>query len=573
MSKGRVLVIDDDEWVCRLLSVAMNEAGFEVKITENAAEGFYRAVEDQPDCIVCDVDLPDQNGYWVARKIRSHPTKVALVPIVFLSGLDDREHRLEGFQVGGDAYLTKPFRIDEVVAQVDALIQMAARLRQARQTLASVPPTGHAMVGNLAQMSVATVLTLLDLERRSGKLDVTSENRTATFIVHAGNMADTSIGSQNVAPIEAFRIVMAWETGKFAFTPAPSGSSTPSGEMISINAVLMEAARLEDEERASGEPSDRPSSARMAWRETVLRTNAPPRESVLPGPGRDSEPPSSIQSVESYMPAPPSDAPISQNETVVPGAGMGSDLPAAGPHIEPLPSPGVALPPVPPMPGAWPTPLPAAGAPPPVRPPPKIEPQIPPAPRVETAAVALTPPSPTFGSPPIPPPPPSSLKPLLPPDGGLKRSMTPSPRPAITLPKPPMTPRTAGAPPPNAPAASPRPPGPVTRPTKPSMPIPKTAFGAPMRSLSPTKVKAVVPPPPPSRPPPAAKEPAPESSSPQSSDLVESGWSVPPPPAEDATKDGAGGGSTNAGAAKPDAARTAPLPPRPQRAGQGGGEG
>jgi two-component system, OmpR family, response regulator len=559
MSKGRVLVIDDDEWVCRLLSVAMNEAGFEVKITENAAEGFYRAVEDQPDCIVCDVDLPDQNGYWVARKIRSHPTKVALVPIVFLSGLDDREHRLEGFQVGGDAYLTKPFRIDEVVAQVDALIQMAARLRQARQTLASVPPTGHAMVGNLAQMSVATVLTLLDLERRSGKLEVSSENRTATFIVHAGNMTDTSIGARHMAPIEAFRIVMGWETGKFAFTPAPSGTSTPSGEMISINAVLMEAARLEDEERAA-EPaaSDRPSSARMAWRETVLRTNAPPRESVLPP--RDSEPPSSIQSVESYMPAPPSEAPISQNQTVVPGAGMGSDLPTAGPHIEPLGAPPLGLPPVPVMPA---TPLPAAGAPPPVRPPPKIEPPIPPAPRVEVPAPPPTPPSPTFGAPPIPPPPPSSLKPLLPPDGA-KRSMTPSPRPAITLPRPPITPTTSGSSP-LPPGAMPRPPGPVTRPTKPSMPIPKTAFGAPMRSLSPTKVKAVVPPPPPSRPPPS-KEPAKESS-----DHVESGWSVPPPP-EDAAKDGAASGTPNA-PAKPDAPRTAPLPPRPQRAGQGGGEG
>ena len=87
-----------------------------------------RLIEAGARCIVCDVDLPDQSGYWVARKIRSHPTKVAIVPIVFLSGLDDREHRLEGFQVGGDAYLTKPFRIDEVVAQVDALIQMAARI-------------------------------------------------------------------------------------------------------------------------------------------------------------------------------------------------------------------------------------------------------------------------------------------------------------------------------------------------------------------------------------------------------------------------------------------------------------
>lgn len=483
MSKGRVLVIDDDEWVCRLLSVAMNEAGFEVTITENAAEGFFRAVEDQPDCIVCDVDLPDHNGYWVARKIRQHPSKVAIVPIVFLSGLDDREHRLEGFQVGGDAYLTKPFRIDEVVAQVDALIQMAARLRQARQTLASIPPSGHAMVGNLAQMSVATVLTLLDLERRSGALELSSESRRAKFVVVSGSIAESTVGDKGVPPLETLRIVMGWETGRFAFSPSGSPSS-PGGELVPINALLMEAARLEDEARANPGHSERPSSARMAWRESLQRSNAPPR---------DTNPPSSMQSVDSYLPPPPSE-----------------------------------------------TPAPVAAQP---------------------AAQA-----PTFGAPPVPPPPPSSLKPLLPPDLGRPLSVTPpagtplkSAQAMKTPASPAVTPSPAAAPSPRlpgAPAASggPRLPNPVVRPTKPSMPIAKTGFGAPMRSLSPTKVKAVVPPPPPSKPPPTqqttptVKEAPPES--------VDTGWSEPPPPDEPAKEKPAG-----------------PSPPRPQRAGQGGGEG
>src|SRR6187551_3347329 len=109
MTKGRVLVIDDDEWVCRLLAVAMRDSGFEVTVTESGSEGFAKAIEEAPDCIVCDVDLPDHDGYWVARQIRSHPSRLSSTPFVFLSGLDDREHRLEGFQVGGDAYLTKPF--------------------------------------------------------------------------------------------------------------------------------------------------------------------------------------------------------------------------------------------------------------------------------------------------------------------------------------------------------------------------------------------------------------------------------------------------------------------------------
>ncbi len=498
MSKGRVLVIDDDEWVCRLLSVAMNEAGFEVTITENAAEGFFRAVEDQPDCIVCDVDLPDHNGYWVARKIRAHPSKVALAPIVFLSGLDDREHRLEGFQVGGDAYLTKPFRIDEVVAQVDALIQMAARLRAARQTLASIPPTGHAMVGNLAQMSVATVLTLLDLERRSGSLEVSSGHRKATFSVVAGNIASATLGGKGTTPIELLRTVMSWETGKFAFSPTGDPAPGTAGELVPINALLMEAARLEDEARANTGPSERPSSARLAWRESLQRSNAPLREST---------PPSSLHSVESYLPPPPS------LETL--------------PPLSESPDDG----------------------------------------------------APTFGAPPIPPPPPSSLKPLLPPELGrpsrpisvtppagtpitafsntptASTAATPSPQTAtgtLRVPAPPAVPPAAppAAAPPAAPTAPAAPPLPraatFTRPvTKPNAPAPKTGFGAPMRSLSPAKVKAVVPPPPSPKPPPII----------QPSDPVDTGWSEPPPPE---------GGAKE----KP----APPPPPRPQRAGQGGGE-
>jgi DNA-binding response OmpR family regulator len=508
MPKGRVLVIDDDEWVCRLLSVAMKEAGFEITISENAADGFYRAVEDQPDCVVCDVDLPDQNGYWVARKIRAHPSRVSMAPFVFLSGLDDREHRLEGFQVGGDAYLTKPFRIDEVVAQVDALIQMAARLRRSRANLASIPPSGPAMVGNLAQMSVATVLTLLDLERRSGKLEVTSAEKSARFLVVAGAIAESRIDEADVAPIAAIRTVMTWDEGKFAFTPTEFPAfAGMEGELEAINGLLMEAARLEDEARQD-HPSDRPSRA-FAWRETLARSTSVPPRDLLP-----------------------------------PSAPRSSDATPHAPRSEPRPAPE-----------------PVRAVPPPARDadaPPSSE-------KIKT---------PSFGPPPIPPPPPSSLKPLVPPaellKGGPVRN-APAPARRATPPQgtPPLRiPNTPSAPPGPKPAAA------QPKPARPPGPPPKTGFGGPMRSLSPSKFKAVVPQPPPSsRPPPAAS--GPPSSPPEG---IDSGWSVPPPPEPagapeseapaNAATPGADGAKT--GANRPPLA--APTPPRPQRAGQGGGE-
>ncbi|MBK8937681.1 MAG: response regulator [Polyangiaceae bacterium] len=309
MSKGRVLVIDDDEWVCRLLAVAMKEAGFEITISENAADGFYRAVQEQPDCIVCDVDLPDHNGYWVAKKIRSHPSRISMAPFVFLSGLDDREHRLEGFQVGGDAYLTKPFRIDEVVAQVDALIQMAARLRKARQTLTSMPPTSAAMLGDLAQMSVGTLLTLLDLERRSGVLELKCGDEKALIRIASGSVVSTTLSGVDVPALDALRRAMSWTSGKFSFSP--SEQAAPGGDGGSpINALLMEAARLEDEERAG---EGRPSSARV-WQEVSRASSSRPQEGSTPAPPdlpRTPHPAAAAaktpepQRVEAPKPAPP----------------------------------------------------------------------------------------------------------------------------------------------------------------------------------------------------------------------------------------------------------------------------
>lgn len=301
-------MIDDDEWVCRLLAVAMKEAGFEITICESAADGFYRAVEEQPDCIVCDVDLPDHNGYWVAKKIRSHPSRISAAPFVFLSGLDDREHRLEGFQVGADAYLTKPFRIDEVVAQVDALIQMAARLKRQRSHLASIPPSGAAMTGDLAQMSVATVLTLLDLERRSGRLELKAEGRTALLSVLTGNVVGAMLDGAPRPPLETIRDLMGWTKGKFFFHPSEE-SATSDLELTPINALLMEAARLQDEAHAD---ESRPSSARLelAWKESALRTNrpantpTPPPFAATPTPPPAAPPPVAPAPVRANTPAP-----------------------------------------------------------------------------------------------------------------------------------------------------------------------------------------------------------------------------------------------------------------------------
>ncbi|MFT3766773.1 MAG: response regulator [Minicystis sp.] len=253
MSRGLVLVIEDDEWVSRLLQSAIREAGYEVMVCGTGRLGLETAIAQQPDCIVCDVQLPDYDGFWVARNVRTHASRVSVTPFLFLSGLDDEQSRLEGFHVGADVYIAKPFRVDEVVAQIQALVAMASRLRTRRDSMLSLPPLGvapSAIEGDLGQMSIATVLTVLEMERRSGTFEVVSKKRRAQLDIVAGQVVEGTVGGTRVAALTALRTMLAWNVGRFSFIPNNDRQPPPAqhgGGTLSLGAFLIEAMRLQDE--------------------------------------------------------------------------------------------------------------------------------------------------------------------------------------------------------------------------------------------------------------------------------------------------------------------------------------
>jgi DNA-binding response OmpR family regulator len=250
MPRGLVLVIEDDEWVSRLLQSAIREAGYDVIVCATAGLGLETAFEQKPDCIICDVDLPDSDGYSVARSVRTHASRVSVTPFLFLSGLDDEQSRLEGFHVGADVYMTKPFRVDEVVAQVDALVQMATRLRARRDSMLSMPPGAHATAieGDLGQMSIATVLTVLEMERRTGTFEVSSKKRKAQIDIARGCVVDGAVGGTRVSALAALRTMLGWNVGRFSFTPSAHREPPSTSMKTSLGAFLIEAMRLADEE-------------------------------------------------------------------------------------------------------------------------------------------------------------------------------------------------------------------------------------------------------------------------------------------------------------------------------------
>lgn len=251
MAKGRILIIEQDEWESTLLAKFLGEAGYEVHVAGEARAGFDKVRDLQPDCILCDVNLPDIDGFWVARRVRTEPTLVATTPFLFLTDADDHESRLQGLNVGADVYVTRPFRNEEVVAQVGALIDMANRLRTQRESFSSEGPistTGAAFQGDVAQMSVATVLTLLELERRSGHLKVRSDTgRVAMLELNEGTLAGATLDDKASEPTLVLRETLRWKKGRFTFRSAEMVAHV--GTRQTIGGMLIEAMRLEDESR------------------------------------------------------------------------------------------------------------------------------------------------------------------------------------------------------------------------------------------------------------------------------------------------------------------------------------
>jgi two-component system, OmpR family, response regulator len=120
MAAPRVLVVEDDADVRRLVRRGLEEEGFEVRAADSGSTALEAAGGEAPDLLVIDIGLPDADGRDLCQALRSRGMSA---PVIFLTAKDAVSDRLSGFEVGGDDYLTKPFAFAELVARVRALLK------------------------------------------------------------------------------------------------------------------------------------------------------------------------------------------------------------------------------------------------------------------------------------------------------------------------------------------------------------------------------------------------------------------------------------------------------------------
>jgi two-component system response regulator MprA len=119
----RVLVVEDDADLRRLLRRGLEEEGFEVVQASTGNDAVSLAESEAPNLLVVDIGLPDADGRDVVQALRSHGVEC---PVLFLTARDHMVDRLAGFSAGGDDYLTKPFEFAELIARLRALLRRTA---------------------------------------------------------------------------------------------------------------------------------------------------------------------------------------------------------------------------------------------------------------------------------------------------------------------------------------------------------------------------------------------------------------------------------------------------------------
>ena len=180
-TKQRILIVDDEEDICMILSYSLQKAGYETLIAHSAEEALdnyeLRIKNYEIDLILLDIMMDGMSGLEMAKLLsQEQGTKSQdrlVPPIIFLTALADESTVLQGFNLGADDYITKPFRVPEVIARVGAVLrrtaEQGAKSQEARQ-ISNDNIIFEGIVVNKADMSLTVDGEMIVMTRKEIEL-------------------------------------------------------------------------------------------------------------------------------------------------------------------------------------------------------------------------------------------------------------------------------------------------------------------------------------------------------------------------------------------------------------------
>ncbi len=238
--KEKILIVDDNPHVLKLLSISIQKAGYEVYTAENGDEGIEKVNSVKPDLVISDVMMPQTDGIEFCWMVREN-SEIPMVPFIFLTSLSDQDMEIRGFRAGADEYLVKPVDRKILLEKVGTLLGRAKRVKTVENEQVSQM---KGFEGNLADLSLVEMVQLLNLNKRSGRMEVTADDK-GEIVFDKGDMIYARV-ADNILGKDAVNKMVAFKEGIFKFEPTVDKKVERNIQGSTMN-VLLEACRLMDE--------------------------------------------------------------------------------------------------------------------------------------------------------------------------------------------------------------------------------------------------------------------------------------------------------------------------------------
>ena len=121
MGKKRILIVDDEQDLCEIQRFNLTSTGYDADVAYSAEEAISKGIGHY-DLLLLDVMMPGLSGFELARQLKGDE-QTAYIPIIFITAKDTEDDTLQGFGLGADDYVTKPFSVREVVARISAVLK------------------------------------------------------------------------------------------------------------------------------------------------------------------------------------------------------------------------------------------------------------------------------------------------------------------------------------------------------------------------------------------------------------------------------------------------------------------
>ena len=234
----KILVVEDNPAVLELLRKGI-EPFAQTVTASDGADGFLKAIEEKPDLIVSDYQMPGLNGHQLYEKLRAREETKKIL-FIFIASKSDIDEKLRQFTDGIEDYIPKPFFLRELVSRAK---KVADRLHLEKlQTAARRPGV---IEGRLEEMNVIDLFQSLEMGQKSCSLTLARAAEKCQIYLENGQVYDAALG--NVSGDDAVYKVVEWNDGTFEIDF--SGKSPQRRTTRSTQGLLMEALRILDEAR------------------------------------------------------------------------------------------------------------------------------------------------------------------------------------------------------------------------------------------------------------------------------------------------------------------------------------